>query len=51
MYLSNPKRQAMKLTFNKGFYTLNFGLYETHFLSASSLIAYLANIDLTIQKN
>ena len=41
----------MKLTFNKGFYTLNFGLYETHFLYASDLIAYLGGINLTIQQN
>ena len=41
----------MKLTFNKGFYTLNFGLYETHFLYASDLIAYLGKIDLSIQQN
>ncbi len=41
----------MILTFKEGFYTLNFGHYETHFLCASNLIAYLGNIDLLIQQN
>ena len=41
----------MKLIIKDGFYTLNFGMYETHFLCESDLIAYLAGIDLRTQQN
>lgn len=41
----------MKLTFNTGFYTLDFGYYERHFLSHYDLIVFLTGINLAIQQN
>jgi hypothetical protein len=41
----------MKLKFDKGFYTLNFGYYERHFLSHYDLIVFLTGVNLLIQQN
>jgi len=41
----------MKPIFKDGFYTLDFGSYERHFLSHYDLIVFLTGVNLLIQQN
>lgn len=41
----------MKPIFKDGFYTLDFGSYERHFLCEADLIAFLSGTNLLIQQN